>query len=96
MSEHPESTLWPIARASGEVERASNSMVPLRAFSNALRILHSLDFHEIEATGFGGNWTAFRDDPARYFLRASDADAAAIWAAIKKRQPEPLKPRESA
>lgn len=51
----------------------------LPAFMNAIRILHSME----------PDWlpVAFVRDPVHYLLRADDATADRIWAAIQERQP---------
>jgi hypothetical protein len=61
------------------------------AFHNALRILTSIDRHELEAAGameHGDDkaWTAFRGDPFRWFIRADDGKAGKVWAIIEQRQ----------
>ena len=61
------------------------------AFSNAIRILHSIDLHELLeagaiASGDGRSWQAFRSNPSRFFVRADDEVAAAIWRIIEQRQ----------
>lgn len=60
-------------------------------FHNALRILTGIDRHELEAAGvtnLGGafGWDAFRADPYRWFIQASDKEADAIWRIIESRQ----------
>ena len=60
-------------------------------FHNALRILTSIDRHELEAAGAmepGDDkaWTAFRGDPFRWFIRADDERAGKVWAIIERRQ----------
>ena len=67
--------------------------LPFHAFSNALRILRSTDKCELDASGLfdDSEWIAFRDNPGSFFIRASDAQAAAIWAVIQKRQPAELR-----
>jgi len=62
-------------------------------FHNALRILTSLDKHElIEADVIDhsesdhSKWIAFRDDPFRWFIRADDESATKLWGLIERRQ----------
>jgi hypothetical protein len=60
-------------------------------FHNALRILISIDMHELVEVGVikpGDHfaWGAFRDDPFRWFIRADDDKAAKLWAIIERRQ----------
>lgn len=65
-----------------------------RRFHNALRILANLDADELIAGGVIDEPTGFRrfeDDPYRWFIRADDARAAALWALIQSRQPEALR-----
>jgi hypothetical protein len=58
-------------------------------FLNGIKILHAIDKHEIEAKlkrpMDGDSWQAFRSNPSRYFMRACDAEAGAIWAVIEDR-----------
>ena len=60
-----------------------------RKFINGLKILRSLDAHELPTIGV--DWPEFRDDPYRYFMRCPDDMAAEIWRAIERRQPEDLR-----
>ena len=62
--------------------------IAFRRFSNALRIMRSLDEHEVPDLA---SWAGFRDNPFLYFLRASGKDQATIWRAINNRQPEDLR-----
>ncbi|HQS14975.1 hypothetical protein [Reyranella sp.] len=60
-------------------------------FHNALRILTSIDRHELEAAGVikAGDhnaWGTFTRDPFRWFIRADDASAAKLWGIIERRQ----------
>jgi len=60
-------------------------------FHNALRILMSIDRHELEAAGVikardHNAWGEFRRDPFRWLIRADDTDAPKIWAIIERRQ----------
>ena len=72
-------------------EESEMPTLEFRRFSNALRILRSLDLHEVDGIA---DWQAFRDGPYMYFLRASDADQRTIWRAIERRQPVSLQIRE--
>ncbi len=62
-------------------------------FINNLRILNSLDRHEIEAQlgrpMSGHEWLMFAPDPFTYLIRADAPISAAIWRAIERRQPKP-------
>ena len=53
-------------------------------FLNRLRILRSIDAHEVPEVG---SWPTFRADPYGYLIRCPPAEAAHIWAAIRKREP---------
>jgi hypothetical protein len=55
-----------------------------RRFHNALRIMRAIDEFEVPLIS---DWAAFRDDPYRYFIGASEQDAEMIWLAIERRQP---------
>ena len=57
-------------------------------FHNALRIMRSIDLHEIEVSGIdieSFNWPSFREDPYTWFIRSSDKDAVAVWKIIEAR-----------
>jgi hypothetical protein len=59
-------------------------------FHNALRILTSIDAHELEAAGVirhadHNAWGTFRRDPYRWFIRADDATAEKLWKIIERR-----------
>lgn len=55
-------------------------------FLNRLKSLFNIDADQVpELTR--EQWYAFRDDPVRFLLRASDAQAASIWREVEKRQP---------
>lgn len=60
----------------------------LRRFLNALRILRSIDRHEV---GWMPEilWQRFNDDPFETLLRLDDDMAAKVFAVVKKRQTEP-------
>lgn len=60
-------------------------------FSNALRIMTSLDRHELEHAGvlpIGDHnaWGTFRRDPFRWFIRADDDAAKRLFELIQSRQ----------
>ena len=57
----------------------------LREFHNALRIMRSIDGHELPGL-HPRQVEAFIADPYGFFIRAEDAVAEQIWAAIQKRQ----------
>ena len=60
----------------------------LHQFCNRLRIMHSLDLHEIE--GFPPEqYGKFSANPYVFLIRSDDAMQAAIWAAILKRETRP-------
>lgn len=61
----------------------------LRQFHNALRILLNIEsFQLYEALGRKDAiaWRSFTDNPFRWFITASDADADAVWKLIEMRQ----------
>jgi hypothetical protein len=62
--------------------------IAFRRFVNALKILRSLDEHEVPDLT---SWPAFRDDPYKYFIRASGHDQATIWLALNRRQTDELR-----
>lgn len=69
-------------------------------FMNSLRILHSIDEHELASVGvkfgeFGFTWEAFRDNPSRALMMASDYTADRICTIIERRQPDRLKTGET-
>lgn len=62
-------------------------------FHNSLRILTSIDKHELIEAGVLDHsepdhsvWIAFRDDPFRWLIRADDETAAKLWTIIERRQ----------
>ena len=70
-------------------------------FHNALRIMKSIDLHELQAVGlFCGavkpnrehddweHWETFRDDPLRFFITCDDETALKIFSVIESRQPK--------
>jgi len=69
----------------------------LARFSNALRILRSIDGPELDraaafcevgaSLALHGARYRFSDDPVRFFLKADDQSQDAIWRIIEKRQP---------
>jgi hypothetical protein len=61
----------------------------LRSFINALKILRSLDEHEID--GCEEYYADFRDNPYVFLMRCNCDIAEKIWAAIQRRQPEELR-----
>lgn len=66
------------------------------AFSNALRIMRSIDKWELHRAGVidtsdGDAWRCFRNNPFEWFVRASDDQQASVWGIIQSRQPEGLR-----
>ncbi len=57
-----------------------------REFRNNLRILRSIDYHEVSWMS-PEKWVSFRDRPYGFCIRCSDADYDRIWAVIEGRQP---------
>lgn len=88
------STLWSVCRGPGVIDaREVTSSLGFRAFSNALKVLNSIDLHElIAAGGLKGEWSEFRKDPYEYFKTCGDHDAAVIWTAMQPR----LRPEQRA
>lgn len=59
---------------------------PFEDFHNRLRILASIDLYELEDAGVSmSEWLDFRVDPWLWFIRASDADAQAVWGIMQRR-----------
>ena len=56
------------------------------AFANRLRSLFNIEGHQLPELTTANQDYSFDRDPARYFIRASDEQADAIWAEIEKRQ----------
>lgn len=59
-------------------------------FHNALRIMLSIDMHELVSAGIiaPGDiaaWTAFSSNPFRWFIRADDDQAQRLWTIIQER-----------
>lgn len=66
----------------------------LRRFHNALRIMLSIDRHEMVAAGVltaddQAGWRAFRENPTRWMIVASDEQKEGLFSIIEKRQPKP-------
>lgn len=60
----------------------------INEFRNALNIMTSIDRCDLEATGIRMSWMrweSFSNDPAGYFVRADDGDAAKLWSIIEGR-----------
>ena len=55
-----------------------------RQFHNQIRILYSLDFHDLLGVDLDF-WIAFRDNPAKTLLTCSDKHADIVWRAVEKR-----------
>lgn len=65
-------------------------MSPRDVFHNNLRILLSIDRHELEDVGIcltTADWDRFQAAPFRFFIRCDDPTADRIWAVIESRQP---------
>ncbi len=56
-----------------------------REFLNRARGLHCLDFDQVRFLG-AERWPLFRNDPIGFLIRADDATADQIWAALEKDQ----------
>ena len=73
----------------------------LAEFHNGLRLLRSIDLHELQAVGLWteahpktetreagyawNRWLSFQEQPHDFFIRCDDETAAKIWAAMEKR-----------
>lgn len=62
----------------------------LREFHNGLRILESIDRHELVDAGVfedeaDEEWTAFLKSPHRWMIEASDDQTEKLWALMVKR-----------
>ncbi len=62
-------------------------------FLNRLKILRSIDQHELiaaDVTGLCGtgadSWSGFREDPYRWLMRADDSNARKVWGIIRERE----------
>jgi hypothetical protein len=60
-------------------------------FHNRLRILMGIDRHELVEAGAikaedGRSWDRFATDPYRFFIRADDPTATAIWSIVEARE----------
>lgn len=67
---------------------------PFLAFHNGLRALFNLDAMALVEAGVIDDrveYRRFADDPVRWFMRADDRRAAAVWSLIQERQPAALK-----
>lgn len=56
----------------------------LAEFHNGLRVIRSLDHHEVEFLN-KRQWTEFSSDPSTFLIRCDDATADRIWGAMAKR-----------
>ncbi|MDH3376200.1 MAG: hypothetical protein OEQ39_04430 [Gammaproteobacteria bacterium] len=54
-------------------------------FHNALRILRSIDRHEIPLILNEHDWQDFRNKPHEWFIQAADNKARAVWTVIEAR-----------
>ncbi len=62
----------------------------LREFHNGLRILLNLDLDELATAGAMEHrdfdtYAEFRTDPFRWFIRANDRQAEAVWSLMQER-----------
>ncbi len=56
----------------------------LREFHNGLRVLRSIDKHEIVNIS-DDQWAEFRNGPYAFLIKCDDPTAEAIWNAMQKR-----------
>jgi hypothetical protein len=68
----------PISGSAGHEHRSP-------AFLNRVRSLFNIDGDQLPELD-RDEWRSFRDDPVRFFMRADDWQAAAIWREVEKRQ----------
>lgn len=62
----------------------------LRDFHNRLRVLRSIDMHELEQAGViekddHAEWNRFNKDPFDWFIRAGDQRLEALWPLVEQR-----------
>lgn len=62
----------------------------LSAFHNRIRLLHSIDMHELVNAGVleigdRTGWRDFRTNPCQWFIRASDDYAEKVWTIMEAR-----------
>ena len=62
----------------------------LKQFHNLLRVLHSIDQHELWGDLANDQYYRFQKEPAAYFIRCCDHLRGKIWEAMVKRAPEVL------
>ena len=66
----------------------------LRRFTNAVRIMRSIDEFELSDEGAISSlsqWRLFRSDPFGFLIHADDSTAAKIWAIVERRQAPELR-----
>jgi len=64
----------------------------LHRFINALRILANIDRWQLEEAGVkmdDAHWSRFTNSIDVWFMKASDEDAAKVWALVEAQQPRP-------
>lgn len=54
-------------------------------FSNALRILCSVDFYDVEDILHPSEWKDFQKDPCRFWARADDVTQDKLWTVVEAR-----------
>ena len=64
--------------------------ITLGQFLNGLKILNSIDAHELIGVGLDAmldddKWRLFRDDPFSWMMRAPSPDVEAVWRVMIKR-----------
>jgi hypothetical protein len=71
--------------------KRSHQVMSKTEFHNALRILHSIDLHELQTVGLWLNpdniasWVKFQDNPYLFFIRADDETSDKIWQVVVAR-----------
>jgi hypothetical protein len=73
--------------------KRKDSMLSFKSFHNALRLLRSIDYHEVPFLT-DAEWEIFREKPYDFFITTSDINALAIWKVIQSRQPKHLRAQD--
>jgi hypothetical protein len=63
-------------------------MIQRAEFENVVKILRSIDHHELVAAGLslaGNEWQTFSSNPPMFLIRADDETADKIWSVVVKR-----------
>lgn len=77
----------------------SASQDDFNRFHNNLRVMASIDRHELADAGLildDAEWSRFASNPWAWLIRAGDEDMQVVWSIIQARQPRRLRERETA